>query len=116
MATSKNNRKKGRKRQQMHKKPVPDYVVKAEQERMEAERKADDRTRTWSFLGLILMIVGFVVAVMGYPIIGYPLTFVGAVIGMFTTSSESKHPRIVMGGYMVYCVLVAVLWITLLRT
>ena len=32
MATSKNNRKKGRKRQQMHSRPIPDYVAKAQAE------------------------------------------------------------------------------------
>ena len=110
MATSKNNRKKGRKRQQMHSRPIPDYVAKAQAEQEKEEIKSMQRTQNISFFGLVIMIVGFVLVVMGYALIGYPVTFAGSLIGLLTTPQDMKHRKITIGGHIVYCIMVAFLW------
>ncbi|MDO5547786.1 MAG: hypothetical protein Q4F79_04785 [Eubacteriales bacterium] len=114
MATSKNNRKKGRKRQPMHQRPVPDHVAKAQQEQQEEELKSLSRIRTVSLIGMIVMIVGFVLVVMNYALIGYPITFAGAVISMVSTPPDMKHRKITIAGYLIYCLMVLFLWVCML--
>ena len=110
MATSKNNRKKGRKRQQMHHRPIPDHVAKAQAEQEKEEIKSMQRSQNISFFGLVIMIVGFVMVVMGYALVGYPVTFAGSLIGLLTTPQDLKHRKITIAGHIIYCVMVAFLW------
>lgn len=115
MATNKNNRKKGRKRQQMHRRPVPESVAKAQQELETEEIKKLNRQRNWNLVGLLLMIVGFVVAFTVNQVVGLPITFAGSVVSLMTVSSDSKHPRLAVAGYIVYCAMVLLLWISAIQ-
>lgn len=110
MATSKNNRKKGKKRQPMHSKPIPESIAKAQEDLRKDEVKSLQRKQTVSFIGLLLMVGGFIVALTANKVIGYPITFIGAFIGMVTVQPDQKHRMLSIIGYLVYCIMVAFLW------
>ena len=110
MATPKNNRKKGKKRQPMHSKPMSDAALKAQETIRTEEEKSLRRVQNLSFIGLLLMVGGFVIALAASKKIGYPVTFIGALIGIATVQPDQKHRVISIVAYIVYCVMVAFLW------
>lgn len=109
MAVSKNNRKKSKKRQQ-HMSPVKRAEREAEQ-----EKKSSLGIEWVSFIGLILMVMGFVVAMFSdYGIVGYPVSFVGAAMSLSQTKWDTRRNKISVVSYIVYCAAVAFMWINIL--
>ncbi len=102
MATSKNNRKKGQKRQPMHSKPVSASALRAEQQRKEEERKSQSKNARLNLLMTIGMLVGLVVAMAEHPRIGYPLTFICALGCLSTVNEDTKHRKLVTACYLIY--------------
>ena len=112
MAVSKNNRRKKTKRTQNHCAPAgfgqkQQAKVAAQQEQEAIEKK---RWRI-SMLALVFMVVGFLIAAQGNRFIGYPITFVGGVLGLYSARTLSKGRKITIVCYTIYCVLVAYMWI-----
>ncbi len=112
MAESKGNRKKGKKRQEVRRRPVSETQLKAQQKAAESEAKEMSRLQNFSFLALIVMVVGFVLIIMNYHMIGYPITFVGALASAFLTPEDMKHRKLSIAGCILYMVMVAFLWFT----
>lgn len=112
MAVSKNNRKKGKKRQEVRRRPVTEAQLRAQEKIAQQEAKDAGHERTVSFLAILLMFAGFVVAMLGYRIIGYPITFIGALVSVFMTPKDLKHRKLTIGLCIVYMVMVAVLWLS----
>ena len=107
MATSKNNRKKGKKRA---KNRSPQQV----QEKNAAKVK---RVRDWkreqviSFVALAIMVVGFLLASFtSYGIIGYPIAALGAAVGLVRTKWDTTHHKITIVCYVVMIVLLMLAW------
>lgn len=115
MATNKNNRKKGKKRQQMHKRPVPQHVAEARKQIEEEEVKELKRSQTVSMVGVLCMVIGFAAAMLTditiVKLIGLPISFVGSILCLFTIRPDVKHKTIAIVGYIIYCVLIAYLFI-----
>ena len=107
MAASKNNRKKGKKRTKGHKSPV----------RTPAEQSAKKRTEyDWfGMAGLALMLAGFLGAMFTpYGLAFYPITFVGALMGLVKSKWDTTPHKISVVCYIVYCLLVAYMWVGIL--
>ncbi len=109
MAVSKNNRRKTKKRQQ-HMSPV-----KREERTAQPDNKSSLGIEWISFIGLILMVLGFVVAMFSdYGIVGYPVSFAGAAMSLSQTKWDTRRNKISIVSYIVYCAAVAYMWINIL--
>ena len=102
MAISKNNRKKGQKRQPMHAKPVSEYELRKERERKEEEAKGERKNARLGLLLTIGMLVGLAIAMLDVSRYGYVLTFGCALGSLATLSEKTKHRNIVIICYLVY--------------
>lgn len=114
MATSKNNRKKGSKRSASHAAP-PDFVGNRQQyEQKQAEKLPFiDRHRTViRWIGLLIMIVGFVAVYYGHQIIGFPITIFGAMIDILCIRREPGKHAISLGCYLAYTAIMIYAWFT----
>lgn len=112
MAVSKNNRKKKHKRTQNH--SAPEGFSKKQIEREEQQQdQAQLEKKRWriSMLALVLMVIGFLIANAGNHLIGYPITFVGGLLGLHSARTLAKGRKITVFCYTVYCILIAYLWI-----
>ncbi len=112
MATSKNNRKKGKKRAKSH------SVQQTQDRRSAADVK---RVRDWkreqvlSFAALAVMVAGFLIASFtSYGIIGYPLAALGAAIGMVRTKWDTTNHKITIVCFIVVIVLSMLTWFSIL--
>lgn len=114
MATSKNNRKKGRKRSAPHAAP-PGYAGK-KQERVAQQSEKDDRARKWESLikwtGLFLMLIGFWILTYTQHIVGYIITIVGALIGFFNVRDTARFARLSRVCYGIYIAMIVFIWIS----
>lgn len=102
MAISKNNRKKGQKRQPMHAKPVSEYELRKEQERKEAEAAGERKNARIGLLLTAGMLAGLIIAMFDVSRYGYVLTFACALGSLSTLSEKTKHRNIVIICYLVY--------------
>lgn len=115
MATSKNNRKKGRKRSASHAAP-PGYDGKKQQYTAKEEQNKsffDRHLMAIKWIGLLIMLAGFIIAYYLQRMIGYPITIVGALIGFFCVRSDTRYRRVSLVCYGVYIALMVYAWITL---
>lgn len=112
MATSKNNRKKGKKRAKNH------AARQAQEQKSASEVK---RVRDWkqeqviSFVALAIMVVGFLLASFtSYSIIGYPVAALGAAVGLVRTKWDTTNHKITIVCYVVIIVLLMLTWFSML--
>lgn len=104
MAVSKGNRKKGKKRTKNHMSPQK----QVEEKQVTPKEKTD----LYSLAGLAIMLVGFLGAMLTpYGLIFYPVTFVGAFMGMMRSKWDTTMHKLSTVGYVAYCVVVALAWI-----
>lgn len=108
MAVSKNNRRKGKKRTKAHAAPV-----------RQTEEKQEPSNRggyDWfNMAGLAIMLAGFLGAMFTqYGLVFYPITFVGAVMGLVRTRWDTWPHKVTVICYIVYCIAVAGIWIGML--
>lgn len=112
MAVSKNNRKKSKKRSKGHAAPQTQEIQQTNAQRM----RDWNREQIYKFAALGIMVVGFLIAMFTpYGIVGYPITFVGSLLCLFKTKWDTTNHKISFVCYIVYCILVAMLWIQLIR-
>ncbi len=107
MAVSKNNRRKGKKRTKAHASPV-----RQGEEKQESKYGGYD---WFSMAGLAIMLAGFLGAMFTqYGLVFYPITFVGAVMGLVRTRWDTWPHKVTVICYIVYCIAVAGMWIGML--
>lgn len=114
MATSKNNRKKGRKRSAPHAAP-PGYAGKKQEQiaqQEEARYRASRRESLIKWTGLFLMLIGFWLMYYTHHAAGYIITIVGALIGFFTARTNTRYSRLSMICYGVYIAMIIFIWIS----
>ncbi len=102
MAVSKNNRKKGQKRQPMHARPVSEYEMRKEQQRKEAEAESARKSVRLNLLLTVGMLIGLVIAMCNVSRYGYVLTFACALGCLVTLSDDTKHRKLVTVCYLIY--------------
>lgn len=109
MAESKNNRKKKRKRTQNHR--APDLPpTKEEIAKAEEEQKKQSNMLKMSIVSFVVMLAGFLVAQMWSHLIGYPVAFVGSIMGIYSARGQERGRMVTMICYGVFAVLVAFMW------
>ncbi|MDO5547785.1 MAG: hypothetical protein Q4F79_04780 [Eubacteriales bacterium] len=114
MATSKNNRKKGRKRSASHAAP-PGYVGKKQEQitqQEEANYRASRRDSLIKWTGLFIMLIGFWLAYETQYSIGYVITIIGALIGFFTVRKGARYARLSMACYGIYIAMIVFIWVS----
>ncbi len=112
MAVSKNNRKKGKKRTQSHRAPVTEQQRKQEIQ-VDQEMLAKEKLRfRLSLAAIIVMAIGLFVAWKWSRLIGYPITFVGGLAGLYAARQQGKGRKVTIVSYSIYCLLVAYMWIS----
>ena len=112
MAVSKNNRRKGKKRKQNHAAPkVEQRLTEAQKQELEEKKKENNKFLKLSIVACVIMVIGFVIGWAGYGVIGYPISFVGAVMGLVMTRKQDRGRKVTIVCYSIYCVLVAYMWI-----
>jgi hypothetical protein len=113
MATSKNSRKKGRKRSASHAAP-PGYVGSKKQEQIAQQEEADYRDSRKNSLikwtGLFLMLIGFWLLYYTNHIAGYIITIAGALIGFFAVRSYARFARLSKVCYGIYIAMMVFIW------
>ena len=113
MATSKNNRKKGRKRSASHAAP-PGYFGKKQeqiQKQEEADYRASRKESLIKWIGLFIMLIGFWLGYETGWAIGYIITIVGALIGFFTVRPNARYYRLSKLCYGVYIAMILFIWL-----
>lgn len=111
MAVSKNNRRKKRKRTQNHSAPVTSQQI-AKEQKIDEEKQIQEKKRLrLSIIAIVIMMAGLLVAWKVSRFFGYPLTFVGGVIGLVTARLQDKGRKVTIVCYTVYCILIAYMWI-----
>lgn len=111
MAVSKNNRKKGKKRAQSHRAPVTQQQRKQELQVDEAMQQKEKKRFRMSLVAIAVMAIGLFVAWKWSRLIGYPITFVGGLVGLYAARQQDKGRKVTIVCYSIYCVLVAYMWI-----
>ncbi len=112
MAVSKGNRKKNTKRKQNHSAPkVEKRLTEAEKQELLKKEKQNNKNLKRSIIACVIMVAGFVIAWLGYRLIGYPISFAGAVMGIVVARNQDKGRKVTIACYTIYCVLVAYMWI-----
>ena len=111
MAVSKNNRKKGKKRAQSHRAPVTEQQRKQELQVDEAMQQKEKKRFRMSLVAIAVMAIGLFVAWKWSRLIGYPITFVGRLVGLYAARQQDKGRKVTIVCYSIYCVLVAYMWI-----
>lgn len=110
MAVSKNNRRRTKKRTKNHMSPQK-QADKLDEARAESKSSID----WFSLTGFALMLVGFLAATFTpYGLICYPITFVGALMCLIKTKPDTSHHKVSFVCYIIYCVAVAIMWVSLL--
>lgn len=109
MAESKNNRKKKKKRTQNHRAPdLPPTKEEIAQE--EAAVQEQKKQLKLSIVAFALMAVGFLLAQFWSSFVGYPISFVGSILGIATARSQEKGRTVTIVCYTIFSVLVAYMW------
>ena len=111
MAVSKNNRKKGKKRAQSHRAPFTEQQRKQELQVDEAMQQKEKKRFRMSLVEIAVMAIGLFVAWKWSRLIGYPITFVGGLVGLYAARQQDKGRKVTIVCYSIYCVLVAYMWI-----
>lgn len=115
MAASK-GRKNGKKRAQTRRSPQN----QAEHEQL--KQTENKKKGFWSsglevvdpvnLIGFILMVVGFLVAVVGdFGLYAYPVTFIGAFLCLIRTKPDTRSNKISVAVYIIYLLSVIYLWV-----
>lgn len=109
MAESKNNRKKKKKRTQNHR--APDLPpTKEEIAKEEAAVQEQKKQMKLSIVAFVLMVAGFILAQFWSTLIGYPISFVGSILGIMTARSQARGRTVTVICYTIFAVLVAYMW------
>lgn len=113
MATSKNNRKKGKKRQKSR------SAQQAQEKRNAAEvtRMRDwKRDQVINFVALVIMVGGFLVATFtSYGIVGYPIAALGAAVSLVRTKWDTTNHKISIVCYVAVIILLMLSWFNMLN-
>lgn len=111
MAVSKNNRRKKRRRTQNHSAPV-DMAKRQEELRASEEQQAlEKRHLRLSVIAVVIMVAGLMIAWKAGHVIGYPITFVGSLVGLYAARKQGKKQRVTVICYTIYSALIAYMWI-----
>ena len=110
MATSKNNRKKGKKRTKGR------AASQSQRSRTEVKRVRDWKSDQFiDFIALAVMVAGFLLACFtDYGVVGYPLAAVGAAIGLVRTKWDTTNHKITIVCYIVIIILLVLTWFGIL--
>lgn len=111
MAVSKNNRKKGKKRTPSHRAPVTAQQREQKTRIEEKQRVQEKQNLRLSLIAVAIMGVGLFVAWRWSRLIGYPITFVGGLAGIYAERKSGKQRKLTLICYTIYCILVAYMWI-----
>ena len=112
MAESKSKRKNGKKRAPQRKAP-PKAPTKAEIQEAEQEVKKNKKMTYLGLISVAVMLVGILVGQFCGQIgafVGYPVAFVGSMLGIWTARSQQKGRTMTMVCYTIFAVLVAYSW------
>ena len=112
MAESKSKRKNGKKRAPQRKAP-PKTPTKAEIQEAEQEVKKNKKMTYLGLISVAVMRVGILVGQFCGQIgafVGYPVAFVGSMLGIWTARSQQKGRTMTMVCYTIFAVLVAYSW------
>lgn len=110
MAQSRNNRKKGKKKNRNHASP------------QKMDRGSVTKVRDWKqeqvikFIALGVMVVGFLLTMIGSTasMIGYPVAFLGAAVSMVLTPWDTTNHKITKVVLCIFCILCAMQFVLLL--
>ena len=112
MAVSKNNRKKGSKRAAPH--AAPSGFVGNRQQHMQQQAQQlpflDRHRIAIRWIGLAIMILGFLAASYGRQIIGFPVTIFGAMMDILCIRREPGKHRISLICYVAYIAIMIYAW------
>lgn len=108
MAESKSKRKNGKKRAPQRKAP-PKAPTKAEIQEAEQEVKKNKKMTYLGLISVAVMLVGQFCGQIG-AFVGYPVAFVGSILGIWTSRSQQKGRTMTMVCYTIFAVLVAYSW------
>lgn len=111
MAVSRNNRKKKRKRTQNHSAPVPTEGRLTERDVDVKQKEKEKRAMRLNITGIVLMVLGFIIAWRVSRFVGYPITFCGGLMGLISTRMQNNGRKVTLIGYTLYCIMVAYMWI-----
>ena len=117
MAVSKNNRKKGKKRVKGHMAPagaVPKPGDKLTPEQMEQKQMLKKNNR--GLIGMLIMLLGFAGGMFtDYGLICYPISVVGAMMGLLSIKRKTKRDTVIYVCYVVYIAAIATVWFEMLK-
>lgn len=112
MAVSKGNRGKKKKRTQNHRAPVRPEVQKQEAEKAQQQRESAKKYLIMSMVSFAVMVIGFVMAnYVGWYLIGYPISLIGALCGIYSAGKQSRGARVTQVCYGIYSALVIYMWV-----